>query len=85
MVEPGVEAAGFRNGFRCRAARGRGPLASATTYQLGPPLDARRSRAVVTDPLTGDIIKSTVTLGSLRDRQDYMNLLRGLSPYARHR
>ncbi len=35
----------------------------------------------VTDPRTGEIIKATVTLGSLRDRQDYM-IFEGLtSPY----
>ena len=35
----------------------------------------------VTDPRTGEIIKATVTLGSLRDRQDYL-IFEGLtSPY----
>ena len=29
----------------------------------------------VSDPRTGEIIKATVTLGSLRDRQDYLNYL----------
>ena len=36
----------------------------------------------VTDPRTGEIIKATVTLGSLRDRQDYMIFEGLLSPYA---
>jgi hypothetical protein len=36
----------------------------------------------ISDPRTGEIIKATVTLGSLRDRQDYM-IFEGLtSPYA---
>jgi len=36
----------------------------------------------VSDPRTGEILKATVTLGSLRDRQDYM-IFEGLtSPYA---
>jgi hypothetical protein len=37
--------------------------------------------ATVSDPRTGEIIKATVTLGSLRDRQDYL-IIEGLtSPY----
>ena len=36
----------------------------------------------VADPRTGEIIKATVTLGSLRDRQDYMIFEGLLSPYA---
>ncbi len=35
----------------------------------------------VTDPRTGEIIKATVTLGSLRDRQDYLIFEGLLSPY----
>jgi hypothetical protein len=35
----------------------------------------------VSDPRTGEIIKGTVTLGSLRDRQDYMIFEGLLSPY----
>jgi len=35
----------------------------------------------VADPRTGEIIKATVTLGSLRDRQDYMIFEGLLSPY----
>jgi hypothetical protein len=39
------------------------------------------SGGTVTDPRTGEIIKATVTLGSLRDRQDYL-IFEGLtSPY----
>ncbi len=40
------------------------------------------SGATVADPRTGEIIKATVTLGSLRDRQDYMIFEGLLSPYA---
>ena len=39
------------------------------------------SGGTVTDPRTGEIIKATVTLGSLRDRQDYMIFEGLLSPY----
>lgn len=39
------------------------------------------SGATVVDPRTGEIIKATVTLGSLRDRQDYMIFEGLLSPY----
>ena len=35
----------------------------------------------VADPRTGEIIKGTVTLGSLRDRQDYLIFEGLLSPY----
>ncbi len=37
----------------------------------------------VADPRTGEIIKATVTLGSLRDRQDYMIFEGLLSPYTK--
>jgi hypothetical protein len=37
--------------------------------------------ATVSDPRTGEIIKGTVTLGSLRDRQDYLIFEGLLSPY----
>ena len=37
----------------------------------------------VSDPRTGEIIKATVTLGSLRDRQDYMIFEGLLSPYVK--
>lgn len=39
------------------------------------------SGGTVTDPRTGEIIKATVTLGSLRDRQDYLIFEGLLSPY----
>jgi len=40
------------------------------------------SGGTVADPRTGEIIKATVTLGSLRDRQDYLIFEGLLSPYA---
>ena len=39
------------------------------------------SGGAVSDPRTGEILKATVTLGSLRDRQDYMIFEGLLSPY----
>jgi hypothetical protein len=39
------------------------------------------SGGTVADPRTGEILKATVTLGSLRDRQDYMIFEGLLSPY----
>ena len=39
--------------------------------------------ATIADPRTGEIIKATVTLGSLRDRQDYMIFEGLLSPTRR--
>ena len=37
--------------------------------------------ASISDPRTGEIIKATVTLGSLRDRQDYLIFEGLLAPY----
>jgi hypothetical protein len=39
------------------------------------------SGATIADPRTGEIIKATVTLGSLRDRQDYLIFEGLLTPY----
>jgi hypothetical protein len=69
------EAAGFRNGFQV-----------AVLPDGVDPMDIRYNMinwvhrstrgwstgGTVSDPRTGEIIKGTVTLGSLRDRQDYM-------------
>jgi hypothetical protein len=78
------EAAGFRNAFKVDVLP-----------DSADPMDIRynminwvhrstrgwSSGGTVTDPRTGEIIKATVTLGSLRDRQDYM-IFEGLeSPY----
>ena len=78
------EAAGFINGFKVDVLP-----------DTADPMDIRynminwvhrstrgwSSGGSVADPRTGEIIKGTVTLGSLRDRQDYM-IFEGLtSPY----
>jgi hypothetical protein len=78
------EAAGFRNGFKV-----------AVLPADADPMDIRYNMinwvhrstrgwstgGSVADPRTGEIIKGTVTLGSLRDRQDYMIFEGLLSPY----
>jgi hypothetical protein len=78
------EAAGFRNAFKV-----------AVLPEGADPMDIRYNMinwvhrstrgwsfgGAVTDPRTGEIIKGTVTLGSLRDRQDYLIFEGLLSPY----
>jgi hypothetical protein len=78
------EAAGFKNGFQV-----------AVLPDGVDPMDIRYNMinwvhrstrgwstgGTVSDPRTGEIIKGTVTLGSLRDRQDYMIFEGLLSPY----
>ena len=78
------EAAGFKNGFKV-----------AVLPDGADPMDIRynminwvhrstrgwSSGGTVNDPRTGEIIKATVTLGSLRDRQDYLIFEGLLSPY----
>jgi hypothetical protein len=78
------EAAGFRNAFQV-----------AVLPDGADPMDIRYNMinwvhrstrgwsmgGTVSDPRTGEIIKATVTLGSLRDRQDYMIFEGLLSPY----
>jgi Met-zincin/Domain of unknown function (DUF5117) len=78
------EAAGFRNAFKV-----------AVLPDGADPMDIRYSMinwvhrstrgwsfgGTVSDPRTGEIIKGTVTLGSLRDRQDYLIFEGLLSPY----
>jgi hypothetical protein len=78
------EAAGFSNAFKVSVLpAGADPMdvrynminwvhRSTRGYSSGGSL---------TDPRTGEIIKATVTLGSLRDRQDYMIFEGLLSPY----
>ena len=79
------EAAGFRNAFKV-----------AVLPEGADPMDIRYNMinwvhrstrgwstgGSVSDPRTGEIIKATVTLGSLRDRQDYLIFEGLLSPYA---
>jgi len=78
------EAAGFRDAFKV-----------AVLPEGADPMDIRYNMinwvhrstrgwstgATVSDPRTGEIIKATVTLGSLRDRQDYLIYEGLLSPY----
>jgi hypothetical protein len=78
------EAAGFRNAFKV-----------AVLPESADPMDIRYNMinwvhrstrgwsmgSTVTDPRSGEIIKGTVTLGSLRDRQDYLIFEGLLSPY----
>ena len=78
------EAAGYRNAFKV-----------AVLPSGADPMDIRYNMinwvhrstrgwstgGTVNDPRTGEIIKATVTLGSLRDRQDYMIFEGLLSPY----
>ncbi len=78
------EAAGFRNAFHV-----------AVLPEGADPMDIRynminwvhrstrgwSSGGTIGDPRTGEIIKATVTLGSLRDRQDYLIFEGLLSPY----
>jgi hypothetical protein len=78
------EAAGFRNAFQV-----------AVLPEGADPMDIRYNMidwvhrstrgwsmgGTVSDPRTGEIIKATVTLGSLRDRQDYLIFEGLLSPY----
>lgn len=80
----GFEAAGFRNAFRVEVLP-----------EDADPMDIRynvinwvhrSSRGwsignTVADPRTGEILKAVVTLGSLRDRQDYLIFEGLLSPY----
>jgi hypothetical protein len=78
------EAAGFKNAFQV-----------AILPEGADPMDIRYNMinwvhrstrgwsmgGSVADPRTGEIIKATVTLGSLRDRQDYLIFEGLLSPY----
>jgi len=80
------EAAGFKNAFKV-----------AVLPEGADPMDIRYNMinwvhrstrgwsfgGTVSDPRTGEIIKGTVTLGSLRDRQDYLIFEGLLSPYTR--
>lgn len=78
------EAAGFRNAFQVDVLPdGADPMdirynvinwvhRSTRGWSTGAP---------IVDPRTGEIIKATVTLGSLRDRQDYLIFEGLLSPY----
>jgi hypothetical protein len=78
------EAAGFRNGFKVDVLpEGADPMDIRYNMINWVHRSTRgwSSGGSVTDPRTGEILKATVTLGSLRDRQDYMIFEGLLSPY----
>jgi hypothetical protein len=78
------EAAGFRNGFKVDILPdGADPMDIRYNMINWVHRSTRgwSSGGSVADPRTGEIIKATVTLGSLRDRQDYMIFEGLLSPY----
>ncbi|OLD15111.1 MAG: hypothetical protein AUJ01_12915 [Acidobacteria bacterium 13_1_40CM_3_65_5] len=78
------EAAGFENGFKVDVLpEGADPMDIRYNMINWVHRSTRgwSSGGTVSDPRTGEIIKATVTLGSLRDRQDYMIFEGLLSPY----
>jgi hypothetical protein len=78
------EAAGFRNAFKVDVLpAGADPMDIRYNMINWVHRSTRgwSTGAAVTDPRTGEIIKATVTLGSLRDRQDYLIFEGLLSPY----
>ena len=78
------EAAGFKNAFKVDVLpEGADPMDIRYNMINWVHRSTRgwSSGGTVADPRTGEIIKATVTLGSLRDRQDYMIFEGLLSPY----
>jgi hypothetical protein len=78
------EVAGFRNAFKVEVLPpGADPMDSRYNMINWVHRSTRgwSSGGSISDPRTGEIIKATVTLGSLRDRQDYMIFEGLLSPY----
>lgn len=78
------EAAGFLNAFKVEVLpEGADPMDIRYNMINWVHRSTRgwSSGGTVVDPRTGEIIKATVTLGSLRDRQDYMIFEGLLSPY----
>jgi hypothetical protein len=78
------EAAGFRNAFKVEVLPdGADPMDIRYNMINWVHRSTRgwSSGGSIIDPRTGEIIKGTVTLGSLRDRQDYMIFEGLLSPY----
>jgi hypothetical protein len=78
------EAAGFRNAFKVDVLpEGADPMDIRYNMINWVHRSTRgwSSGGSIADPRTGEIIKATVTLGSLRDRQDYMIFEGLLSPY----
>lgn len=79
------EAAGFRNAFKVDVLPdGADPMDIRYNMINWVHRSTRgwSSGGTVADPRTGEVIKATVTLGSMRDRQDYMIFEGLLSPYA---
>src|SRR5258706_16326415 len=77
------DAAGFRNGFKVDVLPdGADPMDIRYNMINWVHRSTRgwSSGATIADPRTGEIIKGTVTLGSLRDRQDCMIFEGLLSP-----
>ncbi|MBP7779864.1 MAG: zinc-dependent metalloprotease [Acidobacteria bacterium] len=78
------EAAGFRNAFRVELLPGDADPMDIRYNMINWVHRSTRgwsSGGSVADPRTGEILKATVTLGSLRDRQDYLIFEGLLSPY----
>jgi hypothetical protein len=78
------EAAGFRNAFRVEVLPPRADPMDIRYNVINWVHRSTRgwsSGESIVDPRTGEIIKGTVTLGSLRDRQDYLIFEGLLSPY----
>lgn len=80
------EAAGFRNAFQVSVLPdGADPMDIRYNVINWVHRSTRgwSTGASIVDPRTGEIIKAAVTLGSLRDRQDYLIFEGLLSPYTR--
>ena len=78
------EAAGYRNAFKVELLpEGADPMDIRYNMINWVHRSTRgwSSGATIADPRTGEIIKATVTLGSLRDRQDYLIFEGLLAPY----
>ncbi|HEY2435245.1 MAG TPA: zinc-dependent metalloprotease [Vicinamibacterales bacterium] len=78
------EAAGYRNAFRVELLpEGADPMDIRYNMINWVHRSTRgwSTGGSISDPRTGEIIKATVTLGSLRDRQDYLIFEALLAPY----
>ena len=78
------EAAGYRNAFQVELLpEGADPMDIRYNMINWVHRSTRgwSTGASISDPRTGEIIKATVTLGSLRDRQDYLIFESLLAPY----
>jgi hypothetical protein len=78
------EAAGFRNAFKVDVLPPGADPMDIRYHMINWVHRSTRGWSMggtVSDPRTGEIIKATVTLGSLRDRQDYLIFEGLLSPY----